>query len=239
MMSKTVTGESIEERVARIRDHYEKTGKYFDSKTSYSADYAWINGNKHISEEVAKLWEDIHKEEVHRIVKPEKSEKPMEKPTTSIEAKKVSDLTLCEVSKLLKLIGEKTVAELIAKPSKPKEPEKVDISKLETILPEDIIRKIINPDNTKVVVANPTWKRAKELLEYVYASEVLKTHLASKMLFDNPVFTQEIIKLVMENPKKTFYHKEKIVERIFSYLPSNKVFFENPANIRDLVINCF
>ncbi len=225
----TQTGETIEERIARIRSNYEKTGRYFDTDLKCDRDYSWIRGGRHNSEKIAELWEEIHKKPGHRW---------KYKPAIEIGEKKISELTLSEVSILLENIGEKTIAELIAKPEKPKEPEKVDVSKIETTLSEDTIRTIINPEK-EVIVTNPKWEKTKELLECIFADDSLKRHFAYEMLLGSPVFTREVALLVMNNPNKTFYRKDKIVERMIGFIPADRYFLSNPANIQDLVANCF
>ena len=217
------------EKVSKIRKQHEETGKWPDTM---STDYSWIIRTKSKSVEVAKLWEDMHQE------KPgEKKEiqKPVEKTPAGIETKKVSELTMSEISEFLKLIGDKTVAELT---KKQEEPMKVDVSKIETILSEGDIRTIINPDNNEVTVTNPKWERCKEIIEYIYADEDFKSHLASDMLKDS-TFIKEVAIFMRDNPRKTYANKDKIVERIYKYLPASEKFFKNPANIRDLVTNCF
>ena len=221
------------EKVSKIRKQHEETGKWPDTM---STDYSWIIRTKSKSVEVAKLWEDMHQE------KPgEKKEiqKPVEKTPAGIEAKRVSELTLSEISELLKLIGNKTVGELIAEPEKIEEPKKVDISKIETSLSEDSIRTIIDPNNKEVIVTNSNWKRAKEVLEYVFEDDTIKRHFAYEKLRESRIFVQLVANYAKDNPKKTFRHKDKIVERICSFIPADRYFLENPANIQDLVTNCF
>ena len=213
------------ERIAEIREQYRETGKW--PKTG-SPDYSFIMDTKSTSPEVNKLWEDMHSTPEKIIL-------------TGIETKTVSELTLSEISSFLRLIGDKTVADLTKEPEKPKEPkepEKVDISKIETSLSEDTIRTIINPEK-EVVVTNPKWEKAKELLEYVFADDSLKRHFAYETLLGSPVFTREVALLVINNPNKTFYRKDKIVERIIGFIPADRYFLSNPANIQDLVANCF
>ena len=217
------------EKISRIRKQFEETGLWPMPKTT---DYNWIKNKKTKSEEIMKLWEEIHKD------KPgEKKEirKPVAKTPTGIETKKVSELTMSEISEFLELIGDKTVAELT---KKQEEPMKVDVSKIETILSEGDIRTIINPDNNEVTVTNPKWERCKEIIEYIYADEDFKSHLASGMLKDS-TFIKEVAIFMRDNPRKTYANKDKIVERIYKYLPASEKFFKNPANIRDLVTNCF
>ena len=226
MMSATMTGETVEERVARIRRQHEETGLW---PAVDSTDYNWITNNYLELEEIKKLREEMRQ----KPVIPKKSVAPAE-----LDARKISDLTLSEISELLKIIGNKTISELIAEPEKPKEPEKVDISKIETTLSEDTIRTIINPEK-EVIVTNPKWEKAKDVLEYLFADDSLKRHFAYEMLLESPVFAQEVAKLVRDNPKKTFYHKDKIVERMINSIPADRYYLLNPANIQDLVANCF
>jgi hypothetical protein len=220
---------SAKERVARIRKQYEETGKWPKGK---SADGEWISKNRTKSEDVKRLWEDIYG---HKAGEKKEIQKPVEETPAGIEAKKVSELTMSEISEFLELIGDKTVAELT---KKQEEPMKVDVSKIETILSEDDIRTIINPDNNEVTVTNPKWERCKEIIEYIYADEDFKSHLASGMLKDS-TFIKEVAIFMRDNPRKTYANKDKIVERIYKYLPASEKFFKNPANIRDLVTNCF
>lgn len=221
------------ERISRIRKQFEETGLW---PSPGSSDYAWIISRKTRSEEVMKLWEDMHQENPG-----EKKEiqKPVKKTPASIEAKKVSELTLCEISELIKLIGDKTVSELIAEPEKIEKPETVDISKIETSLSEDSIRAIIDPNNKEVIVTNSNWKRAKEVLEYVFGDDTIKRHFAYEKLRESRTFVQLVANYAKDNPKKTFRHKDKIVERICNFIPADRYFLENPANIQDLVTNCF
>ncbi len=220
---------SAKERVARIRKQYEETGKWPKGK---SADGEWISKNRTKSEDVKRLWEDIYG---HKAGEKKEIQKPVEETPAGIEAKKVSELTMSEISEFLELIGDKTVAELT---KKQEEPMKVDVSKIETILSEDDIRTIINPDNNEVTVTNPKWERCKEIIEYIYADEDFKSHLASGMLKDS-TFIKEVAIFMRDNPRKTYANKDKIVERIYKYLPASEKFFKNSANIRDLVTNCF
>lgn len=213
------------ERISRIKKKYEETGIW---PMSYEADYSWIYANRSKSEEISELWEEIKSKKMPKTPNP----------TSRNETKTVSELTLSEIPSFLKLIGNKTVAELIAEPEKPKEPEKVDISKIETTLSEDTIRTIINPEK-EVVVTNPKWEKAKDVLEYLFADDSLKRHFAYEMLLESPVFAQEVAKLVRDNPKKTFCHKDKIVERMINSIPADRYYLLNPANIQDLVANCF
>lgn len=214
-------------RVNEIRKRHEETGLW---PVPGSPDYKFIMNAKPTSSSVQKLWEDMHRAEEPR---------PVESVSTGIdETKTVSELTLSEISSFLKIIGNKTVAELIKESEKPKEPEKVDISKIETSLSEDTIRTIINPEK-EVVVTNPRWEKAKELLEYIFADDSLKRHFAYETLLISPAFTREVSNFVMNNPKKPFYHKEKIVERMINFIPADRYFLLNPANIQDLVTNCF
>lgn len=219
--------EKREERVVKIRERHNETGKW---PASNSPDYDFIIDTKSISPAVALLWEDMHK--------PEENREPVETFSTDTKTKTVSELTLSEIPSFLRLIGNKTISELIAKPERPEEPEKVDISKIETTLSEDTIRTIINPEK-EVVVTNPKWEKAKDVLEYLFADDSLKRHFAYEMLLESPVFAQEVAKLVRDNPKKTFCHKDKIVERMINSIPADRYYLLNPANIQDLVKNCF
>lgn len=213
------------ERISRIKKRYEETGVW---PMSYESDYSWIYNNRSKSEEISELWEKIKKQKMPKTPNP----------TSCIETKTVSELTLSEISSFLKLIGNKTVADLTKEPEKPKEPETVDVSKIETSLSEDTIRTIINPEK-EVVVANPKWKKAKELLEYIFANDSLKRHFAYETLLGSHVFTREVALFVRNNPNKTFYHMDKIVERMIGFIPADRYFLSNPANIQDLVTNCF
>jgi len=205
------------ERISKIKKQFEETGTW---PKSPEADYQWVSVNKFKSEEVMKIWDEMHKD----------------RPTYINESKKVSELTKTEVHMLLRLIGDKTVAELT---KKQKEHMKVDVSKIETILSENDIRTIINPDNNEVIVTNPKWERCKEIVEGIYADEDFKSHLASNMLKDS-TFVKEVAIFMRDNPRKMYYAKiDNIVERIYEYLPASEKFFKNPANIRDLVTNCF
>lgn len=219
--------EDTSERISRIKKKYEETGIWPSWKED-STDYKWIYDNRSKSEEISELWEKIRKQE-----KMPKTPYP-----TGFETKTVSELTLSEISSFLKLIGNKMVTELIKEPEKPIEPEKVDISKIETSLSEDTIRTIINPEK-EVIVTNPKWEKTKEILEYVFADDSLKRHFAYETLLGSPVFTREVALFVMNNPNKTFYRKDKIVERIIGFIPADRYFLLNPANITDLVANCF
>lgn len=219
------------ERISRIRKQFEETGSWPKPRTT---DYNWAKNKRTKSEEIMKLWEDMHKTGEKKEIR-----KPVEKTPAGIEAKKVSELTMGEVSELLKLIGDKTVSELIAEPEKIEKPETVDISKIETSLSEDSIRAIIDPNNKEVIVTNSNWKRAKEVLEYVFEDDTIKRHFAYEKLRESRTFVQLVANYAKDNPKKTFRHKDKIVERICSFIPADRYFLENPANIQDLVTNCF
>ena len=213
-------------RCARIYKHHEETGEWPEC---ISSDYTWVATNRSKLEVARKLWKDMHKDGKRR-----------RKPTTnkvsfdSIKEKKVSDLTPREVSKLLKLIRNKTVTELI---KEQEDPMKVDISKIETTLSEDDIRTIINPDN-EVIVTNPAWERCKNTIEYIYADEDFKSHFAADAL-KNSTFVKEVAIFMRNNPRRVYADKDKLVEQVYKYLPASDKFFKNPANIKDLVTNCF
>lgn len=214
------------ERCARIYKHHEETGEWPES---ISSDYIWVATNRSKLEVARKLWEDMHKDGKRR------RRKPTNKVSfDSIKEKKVSDLTPREVSKLLKLIRNKTVTELI---KEQEDPMKVDISKIETTLSEDDIRTIINPDN-EVIVTNPAWERIKNIIEYIYADEDFKSHFAADALKDS-TFVKEVAIFMRNNPRRVYANKDKVVEQIYKYLPASDKFFKNPANIKDLVTNCF
>ena len=223
---------SWSDRISRIRKEHDLTGNW---PTVDSADYRWIvtNKSKTKSEEIQKLWEDMHSGE--KIQKKTVKTKPTD---NNIGAKKVSDLTLSEVSELLKLIGDKTVAELIAEPEKPKEPEKVDVSKIETSLSDEVVRMVVNPE-AEITVSNPEWKKAVEILEYIVMSDTLKNHMAYERLLE-PAFVRELAEFVKNNPRKHYAgRKDKIVEKLYAGLSPDKRFFDDPAKVRDLIESCF
>lgn len=221
------------ERIFKLRKQFEETGLWPGPETT---DYKWICNNRSKSEEVLKLWEDMHKD------KPEgkkKVQKQIEKtPAVGIEAKKVSELTMSEISELLKLIGNKRVKDLLKDNSK-KEEEKIEISKIKTTLPEEVLRIVINPQENKTTITNPNWEIAKTMLENMIDSKVINNHFAAKYLFDSKEFAREVALYVKENPRKQYLRRlNKICESLYNNLPADIRFFENPANIRDLVSKC-
>ena len=218
------------ERISRIRKQFEETGSW---PQPHTADYIWIRDNKSKSEEIMKLWEDVHK-----TGKEQKIRKPVEKTPAGIEAKKVSELTMSEISELLKLIGDKTVGELVKPAEEPiKGLNKADlreVCKKYPNLSEKTIRIAMNPtDDMQVVVTNPEWENSLVLISWI--TEDLAGHVCGEDIMNNETVVREIALRTMSHPKKNSDRREKIAEALWKGIEIRKGFYENQANVKDLL----
>ena len=220
------------ERVARIRKQHEETGKWPKGK---SADGEWISRNKTKSEDVMRLWEDIYG---YKAGEKKEIQKPVEKTPAGIEAKKVSELTISEISEFLELIGDKTVGELVKPAEEPiKSLNKADlheVCKKYPNLSEKAIRIAMNPtDDMQVVVTNPEWENSLVLINWI--AEDLAGHVCGEEIMNNETVIREIALRIMDHPKKNSDRREKISAALWKGIEIRKGFYENQANVKDLL----
>ena len=218
------------ERISRIRKQFEETGSWPKPRTT---DYNWAKNKRTKSEEIMKLWEDMHKTGEKKEIR-----KPVEKTPAGIEAKKVSELTMGEVSELLKLIGDKTVGELVKPAEEPiKGLNKADlheVCKKYPNLSEKAIRIAMNPtDDMQVVVTNPEWENSLVLINWI--AEDLAGHVCGEEIMNNETVIREIALRTMDHPKKNSDRRDKIAAALWKGIEIRKGFYENQANVKDLL----
>jgi hypothetical protein len=150
--------------------------------------------------------------------------------------KKVSKLTPSEVTKLLKLLRNQTVGELMKKEDPKKGYNKRDVlESVKSSLPKETLKTILNPEN-EFIITNQNWEVAVKLAEEITESDVLKNNLAAMYVIQQEDFWKEFAIYIMKYPRKRYMdRKDSIIEKIYRCSSPDIRAYKSPERVKDFV----